>query len=440
MGISRLVLSVLFVVLAMPPASAEEYIFCFPENFRATNRGPRDLRPKTPTEVRHTIHLGSSVPNTVHVHIPSVSFDTVLTIQGGVPTVLQLPGNAIVVEKGTSKHAIFVSAQSPVAITALSSRLQSTEAFSVHSTGQLGTSYVVASFSRLASDLTGLFSIIGTADGTQVRINGPAKSVDFDSSLAAGFMISLGKGEVWTYRAPFTTNSQCDPTGTIINATAPVAVISGHNCAYVPAKTEACNPLYEQLRPIPSLGKSVFVPPLEGRSFSIIRVIAASEGANLTVNGETGEKLASQGFVDLDRKLEPVWIEANQAMQVMLLSPGFNNGDSVGDPCMIAVPSVSDYARVQVVMAITDAEWNNYLTVILPPGHSDDVVIDGTLLADSSVQKHSSSEFRWASVMVTPGMHTISSDEPVGVFVHGFGYSSNAFDAYGVGGSTVLKR
>ncbi len=440
MGISRLILFVLFVAIAIPPALAEDYVFCFPPNFRANQRSTSDLRRVTPAEVQHTVHLGSSVANTVHVRIPSVGFDTSLTLQAGVAAVLQLPGEAIVAEQGSSKHAIFVTTQSPVAITALSSRFQSTEAFSVHSTGQLGTSYVVASFTKLAADLTGLFSIIGTTDGTQLRITGPAQSRAFDSSLAAGFMISLGKGEVWTYRAPFTTDSNCDPTGTIINATAPVAVITGHNCAYVPEKTEACNPLYEQLRPIPSLGASVFVPPLEGRSFSIVRVIAASEGANLTVNGETGEKLASQLFVDLDRKLEPVWIEANQAMQVMLLSPGFNNGDSVGDPCMIAVPSVSDYARVQVVMAITDAEWNNYLTVILPPGHSDDVVIDGTLLADSSVRKHSSSEFRWASVMVTPGMHTISSDEPVGVFVHGFGYSSNAFDAYGVGGSTVLKR
>lgn len=440
MGISRLILFVLFVVIAIPPALAEDYVFCFPPNFRANQRSTSDLRRVTPAEVHHTVHLGSSVANTVHVRIPSVGFDTSLTLQAGVAAVLQLPGEAIVAEQGSSKHAIFVTTQSPVAITALSSRFQSTEAFSVHSTGQLGTSYIVASFTKLAADLTGLFSIIGTTDGTQVRITGPAQSRAFDSSLAAGFMISLGKGEVWTYRAPFTTDSNCDPTGTIINATAPVAVITGHNCAYVPEKTEACNPLYEQLRPISSLGMSVFVPPLEGRSFSLVRVIAASEGAALTINDKENERLEGQGFIDLDRRQEPVWISSDNAVEVMLLAPGFKCGDSVGDPCMISVPSVSDYARVQMVMTLTNSQWNNYLTVIMPPGHNEEVLINGILIEDLSIQKHSNSEFRWASVKVTPGMHTVSSSKPVGVFVHGIGYLNNAYDAYGYGGSTVLRR
>jgi len=44
--------------------------------------------------------------------------------------------------------------------------------FSVHSIAQLGTSYVVVSFAKLTSDLTGPFCIIGTTNGTQVRITG----------------------------------------------------------------------------------------------------------------------------------------------------------------------------------------------------------------------------------------------------------------------------
>lgn len=437
MGISRLILVALSLALCIPSMAAEEYIFCFPKNFRAL---PARNGNKVKDPILHTLTLGSSQDNSVRVHIPSVRFDTTLKLTAGVATGLALPGESIVAEAGSSEHAIYVSASSAVTITALSSRFQSSEAFFVHSTKQIGTSYVVASYSKLADDLIGLFSIIGTVDGTQVRVAGPPQSIEFDSSLAAGFIIMLNRGDVWTYKAPFNKDLPCDPTGTLITATAPVAVISGHNCAYIPVKTEACNPLYEQLLPLPSLGKSVFVPPLEGRALSIVRVIAASEGASLSVNGKKIEEIPSQGFVDLDRKLEPVWIEADHMIQVMLLSPGFRSGDSVGDPCMITMLGSADYAREQMVTTLNDVGWDNYITVILPPDHDEDVLIDGKPLDESIIKEHDNSDHRWASIKVTPGTHTIVSKEPVGVFVHGLGVNHNAFDAYGFGGSTVLKR
>lgn len=436
MGINRLVLLALSLALSIPSLAAEEYILCFPKNFRALAR--RDG--STEKSISHTLTLGSSQENSVRVHIPSVGFDTTVKLIAGVARGLALPGESIIADKGSSKHAIFVTSSSAVTITALSSRFQSSEAFFVHSTKQIGTSYVVASFSKLADDLVGQFSIIGTVDGTQVRVLGPSQSADFDSSLASGFTIMLNRGDVWTYHAPFSKDLPCDPTGTLITATAPVAVISGHVCAYVPAKTVACNPLYEQLLPLPSLSKSVFVPPLEGRAFSIVRVIAASKGASLSVNGKKIKELPSQGFVDLDRRLEPVWIEADHMIQVMLLSPGFRSGDSVGDPCMITMRGSTDYAREQMITTLNDVGWNNYITVILPPDHDEDVLIDGEPLDESIIKEHDDSDHRWASIKVTPGIHTIVSKEPVGVFVHGIGVSHNAFDAYGFGGSTVLKR
>lgn len=440
MGICRLVPLALFLALAIPLVSAEEYIFCFPLNFRANHTKYRDTDSTRPKGLQHSVTMGSNAATSARVRIPSVGFDTTLALSPGTSTTVSLPGEPIVANAGSSAHTVFITADTALAITALSSRFQSSEAFAVHSTRQIGTSYVVASYGKLANDLIGQFSIIGTTDGTQVKISGPAPSIAFDSTLAEGFMIMLDRGDVWTYSAPFNKDQPCDPTGTLITSTAPVAVVSGHNCAYVPAKTEACNPLYEQLLPLSSLSKSVFVPPLEGRDFSIVRVIATSEGAALSVNGKRIDNLPGQGFTDLDRRREPVWIEADQVIQVMLLTPGYKSGDSIGDPCLITIPGSADYAREHMISTVSGKGWENYITVILPPDHDEDVLIDGKPLDDSLINEHDASDHRWASVRVTPGTHIIASEEPFGVFVHGLGVGHNIYDAYGFGGSTVLKK
>ncbi len=426
---------VILLVLATLGAYGEEYIFCIPKNFR-TYIDRTDRR----NVAAHHLNIGTVQATTVRVRIPTAGFDTTLTMAAASTADLELPGESIVAPDGMSKNAVMVTSNSPVAITATTSRFQCSEAFSVLPTTELGTSYVVASYSKLSADLTGRFSIVGTADGTQVRIAGPARSAGFDSTLAAGIMILLNKGEVWTYSAPFNKEYPCDPTGTLITATAPVSVISGHTCAYVPSKTEACNPLYEHLRPVSSRSAHTFAPPIEGRSFSIVRVIASAGGASITINDNEPVNIESQGFMDIDRRDQPISIESDRPVQMMLLAPGFKNGDSIGDPCMITVPDVGDMAREQIVTTVSGNDWDHYLTVILPPNHEATVTIDGKPLDRASFTEHRVSGHRWTSIRVTSGTHAIMSEQPVGVFVHGLGVRENIYDAYGFGGSTVIRK
>lgn len=435
----------LFVLLtsAIPTLSqVETYIFAFPQNFRSGTDVRKEIQnsKNSKNDVAHSLSIGTSAPTTVRITVASVKFEKVLTLPARASISIELPGEEIVARNGASKHSVIVTANQPIALTAMSFRFQSTEAFGVYPVGRMGTSYVAACYSQLAMDLTGLITVVGIEDGTSVRLIGPPRSVDFDKQLALGINVTLNRGDVWSYVAPGSRSVDADPTGTIITASAPVSVITGHACAYVPAKQDACNPLYEHMLPISSLGNTTFVPPLAGRAGSIVRVISASERAQVTVGTEPTVSLGSQEFKEISRGAKPLIITTDNPTQVALYSKGYKSGDTVGDPCMITVPSTSEYARSYLLTTVTAPEWDHYITVICPPGHVGSVRLDEADIPLASFESDIASGFRWASVKTSPGVHSVNSATPFGVYVHGIGTGLNAYDAYGTGGATVLSK
>lgn len=416
--------------------ATEEYVFCFPPNFREPTKlnlhnGP-DKNP-------FSVSIGTVSPANIRIQIEALSYDTSFTLGERASVSIPLPLAVIPNKTGLSSNSVIISSDAPIAVTALSSRFQCTEAFALQPVSRLGRAYVVSSYTKLASDLTGLFSIVGLSNGTMIRVRGPQSSMAWHRELAEGIDIVLNRGQVWTYVAPFSANGSSDPTGTLITATQPVSVISGHSCAYVPAKVEACNPLYEQLLPISSFGLITFVPPLHGRAGSNVRVMATAQIATVAING-INKTINEQGFSEISRDgNEPLEIRADSPVQVALFGRGFKSIDSVGDPFMIMIPSTDQYAREQLATMPTEPDWKHYVTLICPPGHTSSVLINGVVVPSSTFTTHASG-FRYASVLSAPGSHLITSDKPIGLFIHGIGSGINAYDAYGTSGSLIIKK
>lgn len=433
--------AVVFIAVSLTSlASAEEYFLCFPANFRDPNAESLQ-NDEARYKLRNVISIGSVVRTNIRVSAPSIGLDTVFIIEANANTSVDLTGKATLLHQtGTTSHSILITASSPVQVTAHSTRFQSSEAFAVYPSSVLGSEYVVSSYSRLAEGLTGSISIIGTKDGTRVKLLGPQGSADWDESLANGIEITLNRGQVYTYAAISKTGFKCDPTGTAVKSSSPVAVISGHSCAYVPAKIEACNPLYEQLLPIPTLGKSIFVPPLAGRAESVVRVISGGTAATVRIDNNEPVSLQPRSFLEFDRKTESMHIQSDSPVEVALFGKGYKSGDNVGDPCMIMMAPASEFARTQMISAVLDKEWMHYLTVTCPPGHTSEVLVDNIAIAESEFVSSSKNGFRYAIVRVEPGAHTVSSQSPVGVFINGIGTGTNVYDAYGIGGSMVISR
>ncbi|MCX6139395.1 MAG: IgGFc-binding protein [Candidatus Kapabacteria bacterium] len=434
----NLIVFLLAAVFSQASAGAvEEYLFCFPPNFREA--GPTDVSDRN-GKLDCSVSIGTVSKANIRIRIPALSFDTAFAVNERSSARVQLPETVIPKKTGLSSNSIVITSDVPIGVTAKSHRFQATETYAVHPASRLGRSYVISSYSKLAQDLMGLFSIIGTTDGTMIHVRGPQNCAAWDRTLADGIDIRLDRGQVWTYVAPFSKTEPADPTGTLITSTQPVSIISGHSCAYVPVKWCACNPLYEQLLPISTFGATTFVPPLYGRAGSNVRVMATAQASKVVINGNITETIPEQGFSELSRDVnEPLELRADSPVQVALFGRGFTSIDSTGDPCMIMIPSTDQYAREQLVTTISEPNWNQYVTIICPPGHSSEVLINGTIIPVSTFTTHASG-FRFACVLSAPGSHIITSEKPVGLFVHGIGTGMNVYDAYGTGGSMIIKK
>jgi len=428
-------------------AGNHDYVLCFPPNFRTTVQptpiGQMPVTEKYPLTLQLTI--GSLRPTTVHVSAPAVNYDTTITLAERSTATLTLPPSLVVPNStGISNNVVTVSSAEPVSISALDAKFQSSESFAVQPVSALGTSYLVSSYTKLADGLTGLFCIVATEFGTTVTITGPSNSKSWDASLAAGKTIKLNRGEVYTYVAPFSATESSDPTGTRIVASAPVAVISGHSCAYVPVKCEACNPLYEQLVPSLMFGMQTFIPPIAQRAESMIRVMASNEPATISMNSAAPITILPGMWWEARRDEMPIHVTSDVPVQVALFSIGFKSGDSIGDPCMIMVPPHEQFAREQLITTSALPTWKHFLTLMCGPDNQNTVFVDGVAVPAPSWVLDERSQFRYAHVRVDYGSHLVTSIGPVGVFASGTGSmhvgDPGAYDAYGHSGAMIIKR
>jgi hypothetical protein len=89
------------------------------------------------------------------------------------------------------------------------------------------------------------------------------------------------------------------------------------------------------------------------------------------------------------------------------------------------------------VYAPTNSDWDfvtNYLNIIVPQSATNCTLIDGSLVAATNFVAIGTSGYYGAQITVTnSGARTVTSSQPVGVKVYGFGTA----DAYGYFGGII---
>ena len=96
------------------------------------------------------------------------------------------------------------------------------------------------------------------------------------------FSVSLKKGEVYQVMS---TDENNDLSGTVIRASRPVAVFSGHQCATVPTDNEWCDHIVEQSMPVSQWGKRFPVTASMIQETNRVLVTAVSANTEVSVNG-----------------------------------------------------------------------------------------------------------------------------------------------------------
>jgi len=447
------------------PAEGQEFWIVFQKNFRDSTPvdDPPIMKPAEPLSL--SLFISSATAARGYVEIVGLDFRKEFAVEAG--TVIELPidiaaqvtSNGMIERKG-----VHVVADAPVTVSALNHRFQTTDSYLAFPTTVLGTNYRTICYSRLADDLLSQLAVAATEDGTHVTITPsvpvrvePRQETPSRSNRTSTqqedrhgtrrpatrrpIEIVLNKGEVYQVIAAWEPGQSCDLTGSAIVSDKPVAVFSGHNCAYVPdPSVKSCNILAEQVPPVETWGTRYVVGTLASRAGSVLRVLAATDSTLVYEDGRlVGTLDAGEYYQNMNLKRHTTITSSNPVL-VAQYSRGYADIDSLGDPMMMVLAPVEQYRMAYRFSTPASGPWHHYVNISAPTRSIGGVRFDGAPVDRSRFMPVGDGVYSMAQIEVSYGLHTIDASEPVGVYNYGFGYDEASFDAYGNGGSFGLRR
>ena len=328
---------------------------------------------------------------------------------------------------------------------------------------QLGTEYVAVAWGTEGDDMTrirGNLTVIATEDGTTVTIvpTGTVEAGDAVDEIDPGVEteFTLDAGTVLNLAAEIGS----DLSGTLITATAPVAVFGGAECGNVPEGVGFCDHLEEQLAPTSALGTEFVAlkSPPRGDEPDVWRVVATQDGTTLTTTpalmGIDGVTVDAGDFVEVElvesfvlNASAPVALaqylvgssypgpdggcDAQNMVETGCAIPRTCGGDplfgepntGIGDPSMTLIhPPETPPGPIHFF--VPAGYEQSYLSVAVPTGESASV--DGAMLAGPTTV----GGYTFYRVEVTEGEHTLDASDDLSATV--FLYACDVSMAYPV--------
>ena len=284
---------------------------------------------------------------------------------------------------------------------------------------------------------SGFVAIVGTSDSaTDVTIRLRSRTRAGDDVVAGepGAMLrqTLGRGDVLqlvsandptcvglepdavhgdTFCVPVPAE---DLTGSIVESSAPVAVFSGHDCAFVPYNRFACDHLEEQLFPVEALGREYVVPrtPPVAAEPNLLRIVATRAGTTIhftPANAHPPTTLALPGDFAEFEQTESLVLSASEPVVVAQFLAGANYdtstpGDRNGDPDMILIPPIAQARSAYSFVAAPGFPGSN---VVVAVPQNEAVVVDGAEPRGVPVARVAGYDV-W-HIRVAAGAHRVSS-------------------------------
>lgn len=299
----------------------------------------------------------------------------------------------------------------------------------------------------------GYITIVASADNTVVEVT-PSVITAGGPGVPPGapgvpFQIMLDEGEIAEVAV---SNEHAALTGTRVLADEdhPVAVFSGHECAWIPLGKVACDHVEEQLSGVRLWGNSFAAARVPVREpaqpeTSLWQVVASEDDTLVTIEAHAdvtglpmtpatlnkGEMLQ---FFAGGTPANPgdLVIEADKPIAVANYMTGFGNLSmgNLGDPAMVQLAPYEQFLPRYVVL-VPD-QWDNDVLVITRPAGAE-VMLDDVPIAPDLFQPFGD-VWEAGRVPVTDGVHRLEGDEPFSVLVVGYdGADSYAY----LGGSST---
>ncbi|OGU42202.1 MAG: hypothetical protein A2X61_02225 [Ignavibacteria bacterium GWB2_35_12] len=359
------------------------------------------------------------------------------------------------------KQYFHVKTDREVTVYAHSQAYKSSDACIVLPSDILGKDYLVLSYNcdgeynfvLDGSSTPSQFVILSPQDNTSVTII-PSDETGYNDKRTQ--TINLNIGDTYLVQAKIEKGKlNNDLTGTEIHSDKPIAVFAGHQRSHLPVTTGIQNPsrdfLFEQMPPIETWGKNALLVPyvqpagITNQGTDLFRILAAYDNTDIYINGVLIDNLNKSEFFEgkLD---EPGLVEASAPVLIAQFKKTSGSGTNVGDPFEMLIPPVEQFMNFYRVINTQAYEYNErgyyqkvyslqYITIVAPNSVVNNVLLDGNTIPGNNFINIPSSTFSYANISVSDGVHTISSNEKVGVYVYGYG----AANSYGYVGGMYLR-
>jgi hypothetical protein len=281
------------------------------------------------------------------------------------------------------------------------------------------------------------FTITATENSTTVKVQlsaGGAIRAGAGIPATGGggtFTFGFNKGDVVQVLANPTT----DPSGSLVQASKPVQVISGISCANIPTTaTQACDHLEETVLPAETLGKRYLVAPFTGpkgnKPGHVVRLVGNVNNTTLSYKGQPPPGAPSQlnagQVVNLGLVQTAFEVEGDHEFIVTTFMPGAGVLDpgsgvqSKGDPSMSTATAIEQFRNKYVFLAPDDYDIS-YADVLAPTGTK--LTLDGQpiTIAPEPIPGTDFVVFRLKLGAGQGGAHLLQADKEVGLQVMGYG-------------------
>ena len=409
-----------------------EFWLCFEKNFK---------EPKRKNDSENQLYLelfitGDKDAN-VSIDIEGINYKTSFFVPGGTVKNVKIPAEAQVLsEEIIERLAVHIVSDNAISVYGLNRRKQTTDTYLGLPTNVLGKEYRVMCYT-VSEGLMPQFAIVATENNTEISITPTVNTTKHPAGIE--YKVNLRKGDVYQVVANFDPKSNCDLTGSLIKANNDIAVFSGHQCAYVTPRIIACNHLVEQMPPLNSWGKHFYIGMMNKRSIYTYRVLANENDTKIFEDAQLIKTLSSGEFYEANSR-KNIQLTASKPVLVAQYSQGFKNGDSIGDPMMLMISPTQQFLKHYRFATPINGSWRHYINVVVPTKAINTIRVDSAKVDSSLFKTLGISRYSLAMIEIPFGPHTIEADLPFGLYSYGFGYDSDAFDAYGtMGGQSFME-
>ncbi|AWW28924.1 hypothetical protein DN752_01575 [Echinicola strongylocentroti] len=345
---------------------------------------------------------------------------------------------------------IFISSTGKVSVFAFNERFKSADGTVVLPKRTLGKDYLVTSHYEITPNTTpgvemnindeSTLLVVGVEDNTKVEITPSVGTVDgkpggisFDILLDAGESYQLkAKGDLTGSRVRVRDSQSTDCKN--------IAVFGGNKWTGVGECGSAPDHLFQQMYPLSTWGKEYTHIPLKTRSSGeLVKVLAAEDGTEISVNGQVEGVIDAGEWIPMDVGADEVaTIRGSKDISVTAFSKSRNcntSGDpfyALGDPFMMAL-NPSERLLEDVTFESMDIVQitHHFLNVTVKTSVVGDTRLDGQSIAGEFQHVPGNSDYSYARISVSGGVHRLTN--PAGFIAYAYGFGDLESYGYAVG-------